>query len=246
MRKRYSIVWVNTTDDEFEELVNNSHTYKELALKLGTSSNGCNNNTIKARIDSLGLSTDHFDAVYNKMVEYNNTRLIPLSKVLVNGSNYNRRSLKKRLIADGILLNKCSKCGLGNIWNGESITLQLDHINGTCNDNRLDNLRIICPNCHSQTHNFAGRNNKRISITKRCDCGVKIHKKSIRCRICAGKHKKTISMINRPELHDLISNIETYGYSGTGRVYDVSDNAVRKWVKAYGVDPKSIKRINYQ
>lgn len=87
------------------------------------------------------------------------SRLTPLEEVLVVNSTYaNRQKLKARLIGAGLLKDECGVCGLGPVWNGKPITLQLDHINGVGNDNRLENLMVVCPNCHTQTSTFAGRN----------------------------------------------------------------------------------------
>lgn len=84
----------------------------------------------------------------------------PLNQVLVENSTYNPYRLKLRLIRDGILANVCSECGLTPEWNGKPLSLQLDHINGVHNDHRLDNLRLVCPNCHSQSSTYAGKNKK--------------------------------------------------------------------------------------
>ena len=71
---------------------------------------------------------------------------------------YATDKLKKRLVKEGILEYNCSSCGMKDEWNDKPITLQLDHINGVNNDHRLDNLRLLCPNCHSQTDTWCGRN----------------------------------------------------------------------------------------
>jgi len=95
------------------------------------------------------------------------TNRIPLAEIL-DGKypNYGTNQLKKRLIRERVLLNVCDDCGLENIWNGKTITLQLDHINGIANDHRLCNLHILCPNCHSQTTTFSGKNaNKTTLVT---------------------------------------------------------------------------------
>lgn len=84
---------------------------------------------------------------------------LPLKSLLIKNGNYTRSRLRKRLIEEGLLENKCNCCGIGPEWNGQKLTLQLDHINGVSNDNRLKNLRILCPNCHSQTDNY-GEHNK--------------------------------------------------------------------------------------
>jgi len=72
--------------------------------------------------------------------------------------NYKTSVLKKRLVTEGILVYNCTSCGIGDEWNGNPIVLQLDHINGIHDDHRLENLRLLCPNCHSQTDTWCGRN----------------------------------------------------------------------------------------
>ena len=84
-----------------------------------------------------------------------------LDQLLVAGSARNRRNLKTRLVAAGLRTGCCEGCGVSE-WRGRPLTLALHHINGDGRDNRVDNLQILCPNCHSQTENFAGRNVARI------------------------------------------------------------------------------------
>jgi hypothetical protein len=74
---------------------------------------------------------------------------------------YPTNKLKKRLLEEGFLVNKCSECGLSDTWNGNPIVLQLDHINGINNDHRLENVRLLCPNCHSQTDTWCGKGKRK-------------------------------------------------------------------------------------
>ena len=82
----------------------------------------------------------------------------PTHTLLVEGRRVTSSRLKRRLIAEGYLEELCVECGLGPEWNGKQLVLQLDHINGVNTDNRIENLRILCPNCHTQTSTYVGRN----------------------------------------------------------------------------------------
>lgn len=95
-------------------------------------------------------------------------------EIFVENSTYaNKGQLKVWAIKLGFLENKCYVCGMGPEWNNMPLTLQLDHINGRNNDNRPENLRIVCPNCHTQTPTYAGKSIDSIWITISCkSCGL--------------------------------------------------------------------------
>lgn len=83
--------------------------------------------------------------------------LVPNSEVFVENSRFANELVKKRIIKDNLMEYKCNKCSI-NSWQGISLVLELDHINGKNKDHRLENLRFLCPNCHSQTETYKGRN----------------------------------------------------------------------------------------
>jgi hypothetical protein len=85
---------------------------------------------------------------------------MPIEELLVAGIRRGRYNLKLRLLRAGVKENCCEACGLVE-WRGRPLTMALHHINGDRHDNRLENLALLCPNCHSQTANFAGRNGRR-------------------------------------------------------------------------------------
>jgi Zn finger protein HypA/HybF involved in hydrogenase expression len=143
-------------DEEFVELIDSSTSYSEVLRKIGLGTvGGASIKPLKARIEELNLDVSHFSKGSNGggKVRYDN-----IEDVLIENSPYkNGSSLKARLIREKILSYLCEECGIKE-WNQKPISLQLDHKNGVNNDNRVENLRLLCPNCHSQTNNYAGKN----------------------------------------------------------------------------------------
>src|SRR4051812_32954187 len=134
--------------EKLEELVKKHKYLKGVMLGLGLAS--CFWNSLRDRLDREGLE---LDAGRNGKVT---TRRV--SRHLIAGSTINRTNLKKALLALGLLKNQCYICGLLPEWNGKTLTLILDHINGVYNDNRLENLQIVCPNCSLQLETYGSRN----------------------------------------------------------------------------------------
>lgn len=141
---------------EFKMLIETSKSVREVLTKLGyKNASGAMHKKVKERILLDGLSIDHMIGRFNS----GDGRRIPLSDILVENSTYTNISrLKIRLVNEGVLEYKCVKCGNKGEWMDKPITLQLDHENGVRDDHRLENIRFMCPNCHSQTPTFGGRN----------------------------------------------------------------------------------------
>lgn len=144
---------IHISDDDFAKAVCDSKSYAEVCRIIGLSPKGGNIKTIRTRIKRQNLSTKH---MLGQAINRGGTspKRKPIEYYLTVGSNINSDRLKKRLWAAGILDKKCSVCGITE-WNRQPAPLQLDHINGYNNDNRLVNLRVLCPNCHAQTDTYS-------------------------------------------------------------------------------------------
>lgn len=219
--------------------------------------------------------------------------------------------LKNLIISNGLKDHKCECCGLTE-WNNKPIPIELHHIDGDRNNNSIDNLQIICPNCHAQTENYKSKNRKsyihgknildadiirtisesksisevlrkfsiprslyfrerckaflqsgeaklkpnktpfrkkitnskkRLKKTHHCSkCGCVKSKGGTTCQKChfADRQSKI-----KPEKLTLISDIHDLGYSKTGQKYGVSDNAVRKWIRSFGLSPNDVRFKKY-
>jgi len=160
----YSSKIKNFKREQVIKLIKNSKSIAEVISGLGLKVNGWNYPFVKYIIKTLGGDASHFKGQsWAKGVTTNTcANKIPLNKILIEHSTYTSTPrLKQRLIKEGLLNNKCKECGLSPTWQNKPLMLTIDHINGIREDNRIDNLRLLCPNCHSQTKTFTGRNVKR-------------------------------------------------------------------------------------
>lgn len=142
---------------QYTKAVKASTSYSDTCRTLGVCVHGSTYRKVRREIIQLGLTTDHF----NHTNRSGSTKKLLIEDILVEGSGYNSSRLKKRLVKEGLKEDTCEECGGGNSWNNKPLVIQLDHINGVHSDNRIDNLRLLCPNCHSQTDTFTSKNRKR-------------------------------------------------------------------------------------
>ena len=144
------------SDEDFKEIINNANSYSDCLRALGLSTRGgSSTDVLKRRILELNCSTEHF----GKIKKQSSNVKYSLDEILIENSTYvNISRLKARLIKENRLEYKCAFCGNTGEWLGQKLTLQLDHINGKNNDHRIENLRFLCPNCHSITPTYAGKN----------------------------------------------------------------------------------------
>lgn len=139
------------SDSDFIEFVLSANTIAEITKLVGYAPSRKSDGLVSKRIKLMGLSTEHFK-------NWNSISKIPTEQLLVIGSEANNQTIKKRIIAEKLLTYECVVCGNKGEWQNKPIVLHLDHINGNNDDNRINNLRFLCPNCHSQTDTYGGRN----------------------------------------------------------------------------------------
>jgi Zn finger protein HypA/HybF involved in hydrogenase expression len=238
-RIKTSKIWF-LSKEELQYLLDSSSSIAEVIEKIGLDPYNGNHKTLNQRIKEQNFDLSKLEEnriLKNKEKGFSSRS--PIKDILTENSNYNRSQLKKRLVENNLLEYKCSSCGIIDIWNDKPISLQLDHINGINNDNRLENLRFLCPNCHSQTETYCGKHNKKIYNC--LDCGKEIRKNSKRCNKCSSilnnKDQRKFE-VSRGELTQLINQ---HPMTTIGRMFNVSDNAIRKRCKALGIDLKAGK-----
>lgn len=225
------------SDEEFENIVNTSTSLKEIAYRCGYSNNsGASSKIVKERISRQKIT---FQTIHGEKIQRSD------KDIFIEDSQVNQSTLRRRYLRGNFTEYKCAICGLEPFWNGKELVLTLDHINGHNHDDRLENLRWICPNCDRQLNTFAGRNIARVANKNYCiDCGAEILQSSIRCQHCASIFKGLLSRtVERPDREKLKSQIRSQSFSALGREYGVSDNAIRKWCDDYKL-PRTKKEIS--
>ena len=204
-KNRWSPIW-KISDEDFINLIKNSKTTTQVLAYFNLKNKGGNNRTVKQRIVELKLDVSHF---MNNVEASNLTRKVTKEifekEWLTEKSNKTRGHLKKYLLKFNLLNWECRDCNNNGNWNNRKLVLQLEHINGISDDNRLENLCFLCPNCHSQTDTFAGRNVKRIK----------------KPRISIPRKRKF--EVSKEKLQKLLTS---YSLVSIGKMFGVSDNAI--------------------
>lgn len=246
------------TDDQLIFAVKSSYSIASVLLQLGLKATGGNYKTIQNAVKRLQLNTSHWTGKgHLRGKTHNWAPMRDFEDILVEDSNYvSTFNLKHRLIRANLLSYECSVCHISS-WQGKELALQLDHINGVNNDHRLENLRLLCPNCHSQTDTFAGKNKKKmvgpegleppVAISaaaleaavsaipprpqNQCNkCQRPIQKRSNRCTYC-----KTDEKIVWPSKEELEKLVWSTSCSKLSQQLGVSDKAIEKRCKKLGI-----------
>lgn len=207
--------------------VKESINFTEVLEKLGIPRQGNNSTTLKRLLIENNIDYSHFTGRARSYI----TNYVNAETYLENQSTITTSRLKYKLLKEGLIESKCDICGITD-WLGKQLTFQLHHIDGNNKNNALDNLQLLCPNCHSQTENYCGSANKRKEVNVCKDCGKEITRGATYCTTCAHTHRRKIK--DRPTKDQLLKDFkELKSFVKIGKKYNVSDNSVRKWVKSY-------------
>jgi len=147
------------TIEQLKKAVKNSTSFRQVLKKLGLRQAGGNYFQLQKYVKELRLDTSHFKGrAWNKGLKGIGKDRIPLEKILVKNSTFQSYKLKNRLFKANLKPQRCEICGWAERASDGRLPLEIDHINGNVYDNRLENLRILCPNCHSLQPHYRGRN----------------------------------------------------------------------------------------
>lgn len=252
MSKRYD-------EETLRRIVCDSISIRQVLLRLGYAGEGGNYGTLKRKFQDWDIDTSHFTGqAHLRNKSHNWSRKRSLKEILVEDSTYtNSCNLKNRLLQEGVKERQCERCGR-KVWEGAPIPLELHHENGIRNDHRLENIFLLCPNCHSFTNTYRGRNmGRRVELNeyecgstitkkipqkqlpKKCECGEEISQVASQCPGCylrrRGSDQRSKALAD-PETIEMfrLATEECWTLSAIARKYDISFTAVKKRVKRLG------------
>ena len=239
--------------DALEKTISGSYSFAEALRKIGLKDLGSNFKTIKKYVQEYNIDTSHFRGqTWNKGMS--NTAYVAYNKledIFKENTNFKSSTLKYRLVKEGLKQWKCEKCGNEGVWEGKGL---VHHINGNHYDNRLENLQILCPNCHSQTDNFRTKNNtlsvkpkERILHICKCDyCGKEFRGDRKNRRFCCREHYNEFILKEQSLITKELLQKEMINCTSIAELADklkVSRPTIRKYLQAF--DLYEIFKENY-
>lgn len=218
-----------------QQIAKNCSSMRQLAEQLGYSANGgTTSKTITKYCEYYNISLEHFTNLPKEQIKRNP------ENIFIENSTAGQATLRRWYEKGKYTEYKCAICSQEPFWNGKELTLTLDHINGNNKDDRLENLRWVCPNCDRQLDTFCSKNTnydlrknkKQICYCK--ECGKEISSGATYCNACRGKLNRIVERPEPEELRNIL--IQNNGnFTAVGKLFSVNDNTIRKWCQKYNM-----------
>lgn len=218
------------SEENVLEAIKNAECKSDVLRNMGLSMSSGNFQTLDKFCKQYFIDVSSFEYKNNRGFKWN--KVITNDNLFTQDSKSSTQTVKYRIITQNLLDYSCQKCHNKGEWQGEKLSLQLDHINGVNDDHRLENLRFLCPNCHAQTTTYC------MGAVKAAKRQQKQEKKMAQKIINSQnqKNKRGIRKVeNRPTKEELQKMIDTIPYVTIAKMYGVSDNAIKKWAIRYGI-----------
>jgi hypothetical protein len=230
------------TKELLQKAVDNSTSYAGVLRYFGIKQSGGMQTHLSSRIKKFNINTDHFLGRRHNLGKHSPSRKT-LKQILIRrpaGSTKEKTPTLRRALIESGREHICEHCQLGNEWNNKPLVLQIDHIDGDFLNNLSNNLRFLCPNCHTQTPTFGVSKRQTPLKEYNCKCcGSPISKRAFRCQSCAAVERESkiikigLTKIKWPDINSLIEQVNETSYVAVGKNLGVSDNAVRKHIKKH-------------
>lgn len=211
---------VKYTKEVLEKLVKESFSTSEVARRLGLRTDRGFVTYLKKLFNKFEINFEHFKSKSQQISE--RLTVYPIEYYLSNRASIKSHNLRIKLFNLGIKKEICEECGISD-WHGRFLSFNLHHIDSNPDNNNIENLKIVCPNCHYCIHNEENQKKKKEKPRKEIAIGNKV----------VSRLKPELRKVERPKLSVLKKEVLELGYKGTGKKYGVIGNTVKKWIKTY-------------
>ena len=223
--------------DFVENIVKDCRNVADFCRKVGWVPRGDNYKVFRRYVDEYGLDISHFTGCKTNLGgKLTRNRITKSDEYLTEDSfKITTNKLLKKILDEGKKACECECCH-NSEWNGKQIPLELHHINGVNSDNRIENLMVLCPNCHAQTDNYRGKNirtRKEVYFCKNCGKELYGNVKTGLCIECYRDYERSLSKC--PSKDKLEELHKEYSMSRIGLMYSVSGRTVKKWMLKYKI-----------